>query len=155
MRSGRVNPHAKPELFGRKPSVVTVDADEGFAQLALQVGMKDLTGRARAQGIAAMAVTRCYSVSALWPEVEQLAGQGLVTLTMTTSKSNVAPFGGYQPLFGTDPMAFGWPRPGGGAVVYDQASSVTARSEIALRAQRGQEIPEGWALDPHGNPQNS
>ena len=152
VHSGRVNPHAQPVLSELKPSVIHVDADEGFAQLALQVGMKDLTERARGQGIAALAVTRCYSLSALWHEVEQLARQGLVSLTMTTSKANVAPAGGHQPLFGTDPMAFGWPRAGGGALVYDQASSVTARGEIALRAQRGEEIPEGWALDPHGNP---
>ena len=54
-----------------------------------------------------------------WPsvvqaiDVEALAAQGLAALALTPSHAWVAPAGGGRPVFGTNPIAFAWPRPTG------------------------------------------
>ena len=112
VRSGKVTPNAVPQVHELAPAIVQVDGRNGFASLALQIGCAPLAEKARRHGIAALAVTRIYHFAALWPEVEVLAAQDLVAFAFTAAMSYVAPAGGRKPLYGTNPMAFAWPRMG-------------------------------------------
>ena len=150
--SGKMNQHAEPELFDLAPSVLRVDAKGGFAPLALQVGREPLIARARSQGIATLGIVNSLHFQAVWYEVEAIAEQGIIALACVTAASYVAPAGGIKPLYGTNPMAFGWPRASGPPLVFDQAASASARGEIMLHERDGQPIPEGWAIDADGNP---
>jgi delta1-piperideine-2-carboxylate reductase len=152
VRSGKVTPDAVPQLRELAPAVVQVDGRNGFAPLALQIGRAPLAERARRYGIAALTVTQIYHFAALWPEVEVLAAQGLVAFAFTAAMSYVAPAGGSKPLYGTNPMAFAWPRAGHPPLVFDQASSASARGEIQLHLRDGTPIPAGWAIDGEGHP---
>ncbi len=154
LKSGKVTGNAVPEINDLAPSVVHVDAANGFAPLALEAGATPLAEKARANGIAALAVTNSYHFSALWPEVERLTNDGLVAFAFVSAKSFVAPAGGTKPLFGTNPMSFGWPRSVLPAVIFDQASSASARGEIQIHERDGLQIPDGWAIDANGNPTN-
>ena len=60
------------------------------------------------------------------------------------------PAGGSRPVFGTNPMAFGWPRPDGHPYVFDFATSAVARGEIELYRRSGRAIPPGWGIDAAG-----
>jgi LDH2 family malate/lactate/ureidoglycolate dehydrogenase len=120
--------------------------------VALQRGTEALAERARSQGIAALAVRRVFHIAALWPEVEALAEQGLVAFAFTGSNAYVAPAGGTRALYGTNPMAFAWPRPDRPPLVFDQASSAAARGEIQIRKREGETLPPGWAIGPDGEP---
>ncbi len=152
--SGKITPDAQPVLNELSPAVLSVDAMNGYAPLALEVGLKPLAERARSQGIAALAVTNNYHFAALWPEVERLCDEGLVGFAFVSAKSFVAPPGGIKPLYGTNPMAFGWPRANGEHVIFDQASSASARGEIQIHQRDGHAIPDGWAIDADGKPTN-
>jgi LDH2 family malate/lactate/ureidoglycolate dehydrogenase len=152
VRSGKVTPDAVPEMHELAPAIVRVDGQNGFAPLALQIGRAPLAEKARRHGIAALAVTQIYHFAALWPEVEALAEQGLVAFAFTAAMSYVAPAGGSQPLYGTNPMAFAWPRAEHPPLVFDQASSASARGEIQLHLRDGTAIPAGWAIDAEGHP---
>jgi delta1-piperideine-2-carboxylate reductase len=152
VRSGKVTPDAVPEVRELAPAIVQVDGKNGFAPLALQVGREPLVEKTRRHGIAALAVTQVYHFAALWPEVEALAEQGLVAFAFTAAMSYVAPAGGRKPLYGTNPMAFAWPRANHPPLVFDQASSASARGEIQLHLRDGTPIPEGWAIDAEGDP---
>jgi LDH2 family malate/lactate/ureidoglycolate dehydrogenase len=152
VRSGKVTPDAVPQVHELAPAIVQVDGQNGFAPLALQIGREPLVEKARRHGIAALAVTRIYHFAALWPEVEALAAQDLVAIAFTAAMSYVAPAGGSKPLYGTNPMAFAWPRAGHPPVVFDQASSASARGEIQLHLRDGTPIPGGWAIDAEGYP---
>ena len=55
-------------------------------------------------------------------------------------------------MFGTNPIAFGWPVPGRAPLVVDLSISKVARGNILAAKQRGEQIPEGWALDAGGHP---
>ena len=153
LKAGKVNGNAMPRLEASDGSaIVRVNADGGFANPAFELGVPHLVERARAQGIAALVINDCTHFSALWPEVEALTSEGLAALALCPSYASVAPTGGSQPLLGTNPLAFGWPRRGGEPYVFDFATSVAARGEIELKRRAGEPIPEGWALDAQGQP---
>jgi LDH2 family malate/lactate/ureidoglycolate dehydrogenase len=152
VRSGKVTPDAVPEVRTLAPAVVQVDGHNGFAPLALRVGREPLAARAREYGIAALGVTNSYHFAALWPEVTALAEMGLVAFAFTSTSSFVAPYGGAKPIYGTNPMAFAWPRDGKPPLVFDQSSSASARGEIQIHQRDGKPIPTGWAIDARGNP---
>jgi len=152
LQNPNINPQAEPEISPLAPAVLHVDAKFGFAPLALQMSRESLIQMARIQGIAALCINNAYHIAALWPETEALAEQGLVAFAFTASMSTVAPAGGSSPLYGTNPMAFAWPRAGRPPLVFDQASSVTARGELQLHLRDGKPIPRGWAIDSEGRP---
>jgi LDH2 family malate/lactate/ureidoglycolate dehydrogenase len=108
--------------------------------------------KARKIGLAALAINNCFHFSALWPEVEAICQDGLVALAMTPSHSWVAPAGGTRPVFGTNPIAFAWPRPNRPPFVFDFATSAIARGEIELHRRAGKPLPLGWAIDGEGKP---
>ena len=152
-RNGLTNPVAVPSVHDLAPGVVQVDAQNGFAPLALSMGREPLIAKTTSQGIAALGIINSCHIAALWPEVEALAERGLVAFAFVTAASYVAPAGGTKPLFGTNPMAFAWPRPDGKPpLVFDQASSASARGEIMLHQRDGKPLPEGWAIDADGQP---
>lgn len=101
-----------------------------------------------------MSIVDVFHYSALWPEVEALAAEGLVGLAFLNSKSFVAPHGGSRKIYGTNPMAFGFPRRGRPPVVWDQASAMMARGEISLHEQQGEQLPDGCGVGPDGLPSN-
>lgn len=154
LRAGQASGVAEPTVDTLAPAVVKVDAHYGFSPLALEVGDELLAQKAKEMGIAALAVNNALNVAALWPEVERLAERGLVAFAFVAASPYVAPAGGTKPLYGTNPMAFAWPRLNKPPMVFDQASSASARGEIQLRLRDGKSLPDGWAVGPDGQPTN-
>lgn len=152
LNNAEVDPTAVPVVTELAPAVVHVDGCFGFAPLALEMGTPPLIEKAGNQGIAALCLNNIYHIAALWPEVERIAEQGLAAFAFTAALPYMAPAGGNRPLYGTNPMAFAWPRKGHPPMVFDQASSVTARGEIQVHLRDGRRIPEGWAIGPDGAP---
>ena len=152
LKSGKVNGNADPSVEKLAPSVVRVNGDGGFAPLAHARGRDALIECARSTGIAAMSLVDIYHFAALWMEIEPLAEAGLSALACVSYKPAVIPAGGQQALYGTNPLAFGWPRNGHSPVIFDQASSVVARGEVMLAARNGETLAEGIGVDAAGNP---
>lgn len=153
VKAGKVRPDALPQLDpAGQGAIVRVNAGGGFSSPAFELGLPHLVDRARELGLAAMVVNDCTHFSALWPEVEAVTDHGLAALVLCPSYASVAPSGGTRPLLGTNPLAFGWPRPGRDPYVFDFATSVAARGEIELHRRAGKPLPEGWAIDPEGQP---
>lgn len=151
LRSGKVKGDANPTVERIAPSVVRVTGDGGFAPLALQRGRQPLIDLAREQGIAALTLVDIFHFAALWVEVEPIAEQGLAAFAWTAASPMVAPSGGSKPLFGTNPMSFGWPRKDAPPMVFDQASAAMARGDVMIHARDGKEVPIGVGVDEHGN----
>lgn len=150
---GKVVRDAVPVLSEPARALARVEGGGGFAQLAFAVGKPALIAKARAYGIAALALNNVVHFAALWPEVEALAEEGLVALAFTPSHAWVAPAGGTRPVFGTNPIAFGWPRPAPAPpFVFDFATSMVARGEIELHRRAGLSVPDDWGIDAEGRP---
>ncbi|WP_406623470.1 Ldh family oxidoreductase [Acidovorax sp. SDU_ACID1] len=152
IRAGKVDLQAEPAVAATGGAVVQVDARYGFSPLAFERGLPALVEAARTQGVGALVIRHCFHFSALWPEVEAVTGHGLAALALTPSHAWVAPAGGRQPVFGTNPIAFGWPRPGPHPFVFDFATSAIARGDLELHRRAGTPLPEGCGVDAQGRP---
>ncbi len=150
--AGKVDIKAEPQLMDDGSSVIRVNANGAFSPAAFELGAPVLADRARTTGIAALVINACTHFSALWPEIETLTDQGVAAMAMCPSYASVAPSGGAKALLGTNPIAFGWPRPGKPPYVFDFATSISARGEIEMHNIAGTPIPEGWAIDEAGAP---
>ena len=151
LKSGKVDGTARPTIARLAPSVIQVDGHGGFAPLAMSAARDALAPVAREQGLAAAALVNVHHFSALWVDIEPLVEAGLAAMCFTAYMPAVAPVGAHQPFFGTNPMAFGWPRDNGGTLIFDQASAAMARGEIMIAARDGHALPPGVGIDSAGN----
>jgi (2R)-3-sulfolactate dehydrogenase (NADP+) len=151
-RSGKVDGHAVPQASQTRPGSLRVDARYGFAYPALDLALARLPELARANGIAAAAITRSHHFGVAGQPCERLAADGLVALAFGNTPSAMSAWGGRRGLFGTNPIAFAAPCQDRPPIVVDLALSEVARGRIMAAAQKGEPIPAGWALDEHGQP---
>jgi (2R)-3-sulfolactate dehydrogenase (NADP+) len=150
VRAGKVKGDAVPHLTYPKPGVGLIDAGHGFAYPALDLAIDALPERAATQGVAAMGIHRSHHCGAAGIVVERLAEQGLVALLFANTPAAMTPWSGARAVFGTNPIAFACPLPGKAPIVIDMSLSKVARGQIMRAHQRGEPIPEGWALDAAG-----
>jgi (2R)-3-sulfolactate dehydrogenase (NADP+) len=130
-----------------------VNAKYGFAHPAFAVAHQPLVELTRHTGIAAMGIRHSHNGGVLSYYVDTLARDGLVAFAFTNSFSRrIAPWGGKEPLFGTNPMAFAAPRQHGDPMIIDQSSSVATALTVRQHAEENRPIPEGWAFDTDGQP---
>ncbi len=156
LRCGKVLGAAVPVVTQPRPAAVVVDAANGFAHPAIDGGWDALTLAAQSEGVATMTISRSYNCGVLGHHAERLAEAGLIGLCMTHAPASIAPIGGSVPVIGTNPFALAVPDGKGGvALSIDQSASVVAKSEVMMRARRGEALPEGWALDAQGLPTTS
>jgi len=141
-----------PETISTSPSMIVMDARNGFTHLALAQSRDDLAGRARATGCAILLIRNAHHFAALWPDIEGFADDGFVAMACVTSRARVVGWGGGKPVFGTNASAFAAPRAKGPPIVWDQAASVMSQGEILRAMREGRQLPEGIGVDAHGKP---
>ena len=150
LQSGKVNGNADPQPEQITPAIIRCHGQNGYAPLALQRSIPTLAEAAKTCGIAALSLTHSHHFAALWPEVEGLAEHDLVGFSCVSYKPLVAPAGGNEAIFGTNPIAFAWPRPGKSPLVYDMATAAMAQGEVQIAARDGHSVPMGTGLGPDG-----
>ena len=151
-KAGKVDGFARPSVDRPRPGVAAIDAKNGFAYPAIDQATALLPELARANGIAAAGITRSHHCGAAGHPVEKLAEAGLVAMMFANAPAAMAPWGGSKAVFGTNPIAFGCPLPDAPPIVVDLSLSKVARGNILSAKQKGEPIPEGWALDSKGKP---
>lgn len=151
-RSGKVDGAARPQLSQPRGALLSVDAASGFAFPAIDAAIDALLRLTPQTGIAAAAIRRSHHCGHLGGHVEKLADKGLAALMVANTPKAMAPWGGGQALFGTNPIAFAAPRADAPPLVIDLSLSKVARGKVMAAAKQGQPIPEGWALDAEGKP---
>jgi len=152
LKSGWADGKAVPKVEEVGPAFLRVDAANGFAQPALEAARPRLTEMVRAGGMALLAIRDSHHFSALWPDVEPFARDGLVALSVVDSFACVVPHGGRSAVYGTNPMAFATPCAGGDPIVFDQAASSMANGDVRIAAREGHALPPGYGVDRDGAP---
>ena len=151
-KAGKVDGHATPDMRQTRPGSLMIDVRNGFVFPALDLAIERLPTMASAAGIAAAGFVRSHHFGVVGRHVERLAEAGLVALAFGNTPKAMAPWGGRQPVFGTNPLAFAAPQRGEAPIVVDLALSQVARGKILTAAQKGEPIPAGWAVDEQGLP---
>ncbi len=150
--SGKIDGKAVPRAMRAGSGLVRVDAGCGLAFPAIALGLAEAAAVARAAGIAAVGIGNSSHCGVAGHHVESLARRGLVALAFANTPAAIAPWGGKRGIFGTNPIAFACPRGAAPPLVIDLSMSVVARGKLLVAAQRGETIPEGWAVDREGRP---
>jgi (2R)-3-sulfolactate dehydrogenase (NADP+) len=73
---GKVLGGAEPQLSHPAAACLAVDACNGFAHAAIDLGLPELIDLARAQGIARLAIRKSYNCGALGSHTERVARAG-------------------------------------------------------------------------------
>ncbi|RDD96932.1 Ldh family oxidoreductase [Paracoccus pantotrophus] len=107
--------------------------------------------KARASGIG-MVTGHCAIFSGMLSYyVERITAAGFVAVATSSVGPMVAPEGGTEALFGTNPIAFGFPS-ASEPVIWDIGTSRIMLAETILAARLGQALPEDVAFDKSGQP---
>ncbi len=152
LNNGRADGSAGPRLAADKAAVCLIDNCDALPYEACEWAIAEVIERARRNGIGYAGITRSGHVGVLGIHLLPVARAGMVGFAFTNSPAAIPPWGGSKALFGTDPVAAVFPRPDAEPLVIDLALTTVIRGKIMLAAQKGERIPEGWALDRHGKP---
>lgn len=151
-RAGKVDGAAAPAITRPHAGALMVDAGNGFAFPAIDAAIDGLGETLKNAGIAIAGIRRSHHCGQLGAHVERLAERGFIALMVANAPKAMAPWGGSQPVFGTNPIAFASPRADAAPLVIDLSLSKVARGKVMAASKAGEPIPEGWALDTDGNP---
>lgn len=153
IKNGFLNPDTPVNVVSDKGAITIYDACHGFGQVAAYQAIISSIKKSTSTGIGLTAVRHSnnFGTAAFFAKMAIEAGK--IALIFTNSAPAIAPWGASKPIFGTNPIAAGFPTPDGSPpIILDMAVSNVARGKIRLAAKQGEKIPFGWALDPDGKP---
>lgn len=151
IRSGGINPVAKVTVLADLGALVVLDADDGPGASTAWRAAELVIERAQEHGVACVSARNASHFGSAGFFVNHIADAGLVGLaTCNTESVMCAPFGG-RPVLGTNPFAFALPLPHDERPQVDMATTTASQGKLIAAAQRGEEIPLGWAVDRSGN----
>jgi LDH2 family malate/lactate/ureidoglycolate dehydrogenase len=149
---GLIDPGAKLSVDRAHGSVLALDAGNGLGQVQAMKALQLLIPLAKENGVAAAAIRNSQHFGALSYYCNYAAEHGMILLAMTNCEPAMSPTGGYEPFFGTNPIASSFPRKDGPPIKVDLATSIVARGNIIAANKKKESIPEGWALSRTGEP---
>jgi len=152
IQRGLVDPRAELGIEKRRPAVLAVDAAGGLGQVQAVKTLELLVPLAREFGTASATIRRSQHFGSLSYYCNRAAARDMVLLAMTNCEPAMSPAGACEAFFGTNPVAASFPSGRGFPVRIDLATSLVARGNIIAAHKAGRPIPEGWALDPEGEP---
>ena len=152
VRNGRANGAAVPVVSRESKAACVVDARQGLAFEACAVAAAEAVRRAKEYGVSFVSVANSNHFGVAAFHLEPVMAAGLVGIAMGNSPAAMPAWGGKRPIFGTNPIAAGFPRRTGPPLLVDLSLSAVARGKIMVAAREGKPIPEGWAVDKEGRP---
>ncbi|MGY2048395.1 malate/lactate/ureidoglycolate dehydrogenase [Methylobacterium sp. JK268] len=152
LREGEVVADRTPEVVTDSPSFVLIDAQYGFGQTAGPVATRTGIARAKANGVAIVALRHSGHLGRIGEWAEQAAAEGLVSVHFVNVAGSllVAPFGSVDRRYSTAPFAAGFPVAGGEPIILDFATSAVAEGKVLVASQGGKPLPEGVLIEPDG-----
>lgn len=151
LESGVIKCPCIPTLSSNRQSVAIIDGDRGLGHFIGHKAMSCAIGKARASGLGAVGVHNSNHFGAGAYFVHQAAELNMIGLAVSNSIAKVAAYGGTNPVFGTNPFAFGVPRRNGEHMLLDMSTSAICGSDATEFAESGTPLPKGIAVDNKGN----
>jgi uncharacterized oxidoreductase len=135
-------------------TLLVLDGQRGMGQAVTHEAMEIAIGRARQHGVCVMGLKHSHHLGRVGHWAEQAIAAGLVSIHFTNavSKPQVAPHGGMQGRFLTNPFTVGIPVPGHEPVVLDFATTAIALGKVRVAHNKQVKVPPGSLLDQHGAP---
>ncbi|MES2999387.1 MAG: malate/lactate/ureidoglycolate dehydrogenase [Pseudomonadota bacterium] len=146
------NSHAKVTLDGG--ALLAIDGKRGYGQVVGEQAMALAMARAKELGSCVMTLAQAHHLGRIGHFAEMAVAHGLVSIHFVNvlSKPTVAPFGGADGRYGTNPCCIGIPLKGKPPFVLDFATSRVAQGKMRVAHNEGRQAEPGYLIDEHGNP---
>jgi delta1-piperideine-2-carboxylate reductase len=141
----------KMRITRETPVSAHLDGGDRLGYLVGRRATEIAVEKATASGLAVVAANRTWYTGMLSYYAEMITSAGLVAMIASNATPWVAPYGGTEPRFGTNPICFGFPT-GGVPVIWDIGISEIIHAQAVLAHRTGRELPEGVAYDAAGEP---
>jgi len=152
LKGGAMSPSAN--LTTEKETVATalLDGHDGIGQVISHRAMEIAIRKAGEAGVSYVAVSHSnhFGAAAYYPMMA--LDHDMIGLAFTNASPRLAPTGGVERLFGNNPWCVAVPAGKRPPVVLDMANSLVAAGKIRILQKEGRPVPEGWALNEHGEP---
>ncbi len=157
VQEGKLTPGATLDVVNETPGTIVADGSWGFGQVLSRNLMEWLMDKAATSGIASGTLRKSAHIGRLGEYAEMAAERNMAAIICANTHGaaqRVAPVGGKRPRLGTNPLCIGMPGGKNGPFVLDFGTSATAEGKVRVKKIAGDKVPDGWVLDPEGNPTN-
>jgi hydroxycarboxylate dehydrogenase B len=154
MLEGGLHPNREVEIKLDAGSLLALDGGAGYGQSIGLQATKLAIERARQHGVSITALGNSHHLGRIGHWAEMAVAEGLVSMHFVNVRSfvRVAPFGGADRRFGTNPVCIAIPLPGEAPFVLDMATSAVAQGKLRVAHNKRVKVPPGWLIDDQGNP---
>ncbi|WP_096697361.1 malate/lactate/ureidoglycolate dehydrogenase [Polaromonas sp. AER18D-145] len=151
---GGLHPNTGVKVVLDTGSLLTLDGQRGYGQIVGQQAMALGMERAQTHGSCIMTLANAHHLGRIGRFAEMAVAQGLVSLHFVNvlSRPVVAPFGGADGRYGTNPCCIGVPLAGRAPFVLDFATSRVAQGKMRVAHNEGRRVEPGTLIDEHGRP---
>ena len=140
-----------PEVIKETHSLFMIDAKSNSGNIVGRRAADEAIKRAQKEGLGISVIRDMNQWIRPGAVAEYIANQNFVALvTNSTRGAAVAPPGGYDPVVGTNPIAYGVPT-NDGPLVVDMATSKRAWGQVRLANKYGTDLPADSFYDDQGN----
>lgn len=151
IKSGAMTANATPKIDGGFGAVATMDGCGGLGQVVADAAMSHAISLSQDHGIGAVAVRNSGHFGTAMYFTKMAADAGCVGFVSTNASPAMAPWGGSEKRVGTNPWSWAAPAGRHPTMMLDIANTAVARGKLYLAKQKGEDIPDNWAMDAHGN----
>lgn len=154
VREGGLVPNASAAVQLDTGSILTLDGRRGYGQVVGAQAMALGMARARTHGSCIMALANAHHLGRIGHFAEMAVADGLVSIHFVNvlSRPVVAPWGGGDGRYGTNPCCIGVPLEGREPFVLDFATSRSAQGKMRVAHNEGRRVDPGYLIDEHGLP---
>ncbi len=145
LRKGTVNPTPSIRTLRETPTTALLDADGAMGVVAGGPAMELAIAKAAEFGVGMVAVTNSRHFGAAGHWALMAVPHQMCGIATCNGTPIVAPAGGTERVFNTNPIAFAAPAGDDHPFMYDAATSVVAAGKLELAGYKGASIPVGWA----------
>lgn len=150
LQRGTIIPNASIRVARETEATALIDGGHGLGHYVAVRAMRLAIEKAKRCGVGAVGVYNSNHFGIAGYYAEMALREGLIGIVTTTTDALVHPWGGVEPMLGTNALAVGIP--GDPPILLDMATSVAARGKLVEAAKKGEPIPQGWAVDREGRP---
>jgi uncharacterized oxidoreductase len=135
-------------------TMLALDGRRGMGQVVACEAMQFAIERARAHGVCVMGLRHAHHLGRVGHWAEQAVAADLVSIHFVNAMSQpiVAPYGGREGRFVTNPFTVGIPVPGREPLLLDFATSAIAMGKVRVAHLAGKAVPADALLDAAGRP---
>lgn len=149
LKSGAMRAVTQPELVVDNGALAVIEGHDGIGQVLTKFAVDEAVKRAKRFGVAAIGVRNSNHFGTAMYYTRLAAKQGCVAILTTNASPSMAPWGGAKKVLGNNPWSIAAPY-GDKVVALDMANTVVARGKIYAAAERGESIPDNWAITENG-----